>query len=47
MQARGSAYYVDPAHFSDKEILARLAPEPAAEDAAQASQAEIEKVNKQ
>ncbi|KAK2079815.1 hypothetical protein QBZ16_002210 [Prototheca wickerhamii] len=31
-QARGSAYYVDPAHFSDKEILARLAPEPAAED---------------
>lgn len=44
-QALGKRFYVDPAHFEDKELLARLVPAVAAEEASAAAKEEIEKVN--
>ncbi|KAL6778155.1 hypothetical protein ACKKBG_A17135 [Auxenochlorella protothecoides x Auxenochlorella symbiontica] len=44
-QALGKTFYVDPSHFGDKELLARLAPEAAAVAAGAAAKEEIEHVN--
>lgn len=45
MQALGRTFYVDPAHFDDKHLLAQLAPTSAAEAATQTAEQEIQQIN--